>query len=218
MRTTLVLIRHAESVANRMGFLGGHRSCRGLTDAGRRQAAALRDRLATSGLPADALLTSVLARAIETAQIIGPAVAHGTLTQEARCELCDVHWGELDGKPVGDLVESDDPYLPVAPGGESWLGFERRCRRVLLRLAAEFAGRTVVVVTHGGIIKSSLSIFGGTPGADAADREVSYTGMTTWISDSARQWTLAGYDDHAHLSELSIWNSPLTKTSTVDAG
>lgn len=204
MRTTLVLVRHAESVANRMGFLGGHRSCRGLTDTGRCQAAALRDRLAGSGMPVDGLLTSLLARAIETARIIAPAVSDGTVTQEARCELCDVHWGELDGKPAGDLVVSDDPYLPVAPGGESWLAYERRCRQALRRLASDFAGRTAVVVTHGGLIKSSLSVFGTTSGSDAAESDVSYTGMTTWISDSPGKWDLAGYDDHAHLLESSV--------------
>lgn len=202
-QTTLVLIRHAESMANRMGFLGGHRSCLGLTAAGRRQAAALRDRLATLGMPADALLTSRLRRAIETARIIGPAVAGGTLTPQERCELCDVHWGELDGAPVGDLVESDDAYRPVAEGGESWFQFERRCRRALSRLAREFAGRTAVVVTHGGVIKASQYTFGDARGPEPPDLEVSYTGMTTWVADSAGRWTLARFDDHAHLSTLT---------------
>lgn len=205
--TTLLLIRHAESVANRDGFLGGHRSCRGLTEAGRRQAIALRDRLARFCMPADALLTSRLARTIETARIIGPAVAGGTLTAQSRCELCDVHWGELDGAPVETLREmlreSDDPYRPVAPGGESWLMFERRCRRVLLRLAGEFAGRTAVVVTHSGFIKSSLRLFGGARGSEPSEVEPSYTGMTTWVADAGGRWRLAAVDDHTHLADLS---------------
>jgi broad specificity phosphatase PhoE len=206
-RTTLVLIRHAESIANRMGFLGGHRSCRGLSDAGRRQAGALRDRLAGAGPPADALLCSRLARAVETARLIAPALAGGTLTPQSRCELCDVHWGALDGAPAEALAGADDLYRPVAPDGESWLMFERRCQRVLLRLAREFAGRTAVVVTHGGVIKSSLRVFGGVTGPESADAEVSYTGMTTWAADTGKRWHLAGYDDHAHLTVLSTVDS-----------
>jgi len=200
--TTLILIRHAESVANRLGFLGGHRSCTGLTDLGRRQAAALRDRLALTGTPADALLTSRLARAIETAQVIGPAVAGGVLTPQARCELCDVHWGQLDGAPMAALDGLDDPYAPVAADGESWLMFERRCRRTLRALAREFAGRTAVVVTHGGVIKSSLSLFGAMTGAGSADADVSYTAVTTWVRDPDRRWRLDAHDDHAHLAGL----------------
>ena len=47
--TRLVLIRHGESRATVDEIVGGHDGCQGLTDRGRRQAEALRDRLGATG-------------------------------------------------------------------------------------------------------------------------------------------------------------------------
>ena len=47
--TRLVLVRHAESMATVRRIVGGPRSCTGLSELGRRQAEALRDRLARTG-------------------------------------------------------------------------------------------------------------------------------------------------------------------------
>ena len=46
--TRIVLVRHGESRAQELGILGGHDGCQGLSDRGRRQVAALRDRLAAA--------------------------------------------------------------------------------------------------------------------------------------------------------------------------
>ncbi len=70
--TRLVLIRHGESDAQAEGYVSGHDACKGLSDLGRTQAAALRDRLAATGElgPVDVVYTSILERAIETAAIL----------------------------------------------------------------------------------------------------------------------------------------------------
>ena len=75
LATRLVLVRHGESVAQDQGFLSGHDTCVGLSDEGRRQAAALRDRLVASGElgAVDVVFTSVLERTLETAAILAPA-------------------------------------------------------------------------------------------------------------------------------------------------
>ena len=58
-RTRLVLIRHGESQVTVDRVVGGSKTCSGLSDRGRRQAEALRDRLARTGeLQADVLLAS----------------------------------------------------------------------------------------------------------------------------------------------------------------
>lgn len=201
--TRLVLIRHGESIANQTGVLGGHDSCSGLTDCGRAQAAALRDRAASTGLFADAaaILCSVLPRAIQTAEIVAPAAGGGNLTPQAMCDLCEVHWGALDGRRETELVEPESMFETVAPQGESWLTFTLRARRVLQRLAREQVGRTVVAVTHSGIIKASLRFFDGTPEQQLSDLDLAYTGVTVWEGQPAagRPWRLARFDDHAHL-------------------
>ena len=59
------------------GVCGGPIGCQGLTELGRRQVTSLRDRLALTGelAGADALYASVLPRAIETAELLAPALA-----------------------------------------------------------------------------------------------------------------------------------------------
>jgi broad specificity phosphatase PhoE len=137
------------------GRLGGHSGCLGLTEQGRAQAAALGDRLRGGELgPVATVVTSRLRRAWETAEILAPAL--GVPAPDRRCDLCDVHWGELDGESAAAYRAPDTIYDSVAARGESWLDFMLRSRRVLRGLAAEFAGRTVLVVTHAGFIKSSL--------------------------------------------------------------
>ena len=92
----LVLIRHGDAHAGFHGVIGGPRGCTGLTDWGREQANALRDFLALSGrVRADVLLSSVVPRAIETAEIIAPGLGIDAFGRD--CDLCEVHTGEADG-------------------------------------------------------------------------------------------------------------------------
>src|SRR4029079_12461481 len=70
--TRLVLVRHGESRATVDRIVAGHDTCKGLTDRGRQQAEALRDRLARPGELAATtrLVASLMERARETAEII----------------------------------------------------------------------------------------------------------------------------------------------------
>jgi 2,3-bisphosphoglycerate-dependent phosphoglycerate mutase len=92
----LILVRHGDAHAGFAGVIAGEKGCAGLTPLGRAQAAALRDHLAGTGrVRADALVASVLPRAIETASIIAPAL--GLEIADHHCDLCEVHTGEADG-------------------------------------------------------------------------------------------------------------------------
>ena len=74
--TRVVMIRHGEAVCNVSGVCGGRLGCEGLTPRGRRQVEELRDRLLATGelAGADVLYASVLPRAIETAELVAPAL------------------------------------------------------------------------------------------------------------------------------------------------
>ena len=75
----IVLIRHGEAECNVNRVVGGLKGCTGLTDLGRRQVAVLADRLYESGelRDATALYSSVLPRAVETAERLRPVVGPG---------------------------------------------------------------------------------------------------------------------------------------------
>ena len=70
----LLLIRHAEPEANVAGIVAGPKGCTGLTERGRGQAAALAGRLRMEASQVDFLYSSILPRAVETAEIVRPAV------------------------------------------------------------------------------------------------------------------------------------------------
>lgn len=72
MKTTLLLVRHGETVDNARQMMQGQTQGE-LNDVGVRQAEQLRDELA--GKPLDAVVASDLKRAVDTARIV--AVPHG---------------------------------------------------------------------------------------------------------------------------------------------
>lgn len=203
----LVLVRHGDAHAGFHGVIGGARGCTGLTDLGRRQAEALRDHLAASGrLRPDVLVASVLPRAVETAQVIAPALGVEIGGQE--CDLCEVHPGDADGLTWaeydvrhGSFDMEAEPDRVFAPAGDSWNSFHERVGRTLERFAREHEGRTVVAVCHAGVIMASLRILLGIPhpGTGTQMRPTN-TGLTEWTYDPVRgRWTMHTFNDAAHL-------------------
>ena len=221
--TRIVLVRHGEAVCNVTGVCGGVIGCTGLTDLGRRQVSLLRDRLALTGelAGADALYASVLPRAIETAELLAPALvgpdADGDRAKPPRpvleCGLCELHPGAADGLTWGEYAErfgvldwDADPHQPIAPGGESWAGFVRRVAGSLDDVAAAHPGQLVVVACHAGVIEASLlakvPVAGGLDGARLQLR-TRHASFTTWEVDDGR-WRLLGYNDASHLAVLDM--------------
>jgi probable phosphoglycerate mutase len=206
--TTLTLIRHAEPQAWVDNVVAGPTGDTGLSDLGRRQAVALRDRLLHNDYSTDVVLTSVLPRAIETTEILAPAL--GGLAPMQDCDYCELHPGEADGLPWDEYqtryrpsVPHAAPDVPFSPGGESLNEFARRVRRALDGLLADHAGRHVTIVSHGGFISAvSLELLGARiddpRGFLLAPR---LTSITEWASSEERDglWRLERYNDAAHL-------------------
>lgn len=204
--TRLVLVRHGQSNSTVARVVGGHAGCTGLSPKGRAQAEALRDRLARTGEvgPPVVLLSSILPRAVETAEIIAPALGDPPLRRD--CEFCELHPGEGDGLSWDEFearypAPSPRPrFEPMAPGAESWAGFTVRVGRALHRLAEAEAGRTVVVVCHGGVIEAAFTALGNLPVHRQFELPTENTSITEWArppGDGA--WWLTRYNDAAHL-------------------
>jgi probable phosphoglycerate mutase len=206
----LILVRHGEAPAGFHGPIAGPTGCAGLTDLGRRQAAALRDHFTRSGrVDADVLLASVLPRAIETAEIIAPAL--GLEVSGHDCDLCEVHTGVADGVDwseyndrFGSFDMEAEPDRLFADGGDSWNSFHERVRRALDRLAREHEGRTVVAACHAGVIMASMRLLLGIADpATSAHLRPTNTGLTEWEHDAdADRWILRSYNETDHLLDL----------------
>jgi broad specificity phosphatase PhoE len=152
--TVLILVRHGETLGNREGRF--QRYDTPLSDLGRAQAARLAERIAGEG-PIHAIYTSDLARAHETAAIVGARIG---LTPAPDRALRELDVGDWKGLHRSDVMEH-------VPGGfEGWLaagGLERLpgeagecCDDVARRglacieeIAARHPGQRVLIVSHG---------------------------------------------------------------------
>lgn len=160
----VVLVRHGQSMVVEEGGPVYSYYPVPLTGLGRRQAADLAEALAD--LELDAIYTSDLARAVETAEIL--AAPHGlplTLDRDLR----EVHLGAFEGMTLNQVhAEQPDfaPWLEVAfndlfaseeyhhradlafPEGESVLGAHTRISDAFGRIVTRHQGETVMVVAH----------------------------------------------------------------------
>jgi probable phosphoglycerate mutase len=156
----LYLVRHGESEWNVQRRTQGQTMAPRLTARGRRQAhgtaARIARDLARLSLVADAVVTSDLVRAVETATIVAGVLGCAVREDE---RLREQHLGALEGRSyeetfaVAAAVDGTDPDHPVG-GGES-------VRQVRERMAAALAaldpGLTTVVVTHGDALRAALA-------------------------------------------------------------
>jgi probable phosphoglycerate mutase len=211
--THLYLIRHGEAVVNVEPIVGDMRGDRGLTPLGVAQAERLRDRLAATGeIAADVLIASTLPRARQTAEIIAPALGLPIIWDD---DVQELRSGEADGMcreeayaRYGRPNFDENPFRPVSPGGETWGQFMLRVGTALNRIARDHAGKTIVVVCHGGVIDGSLLCFFRLSTLTLPPvRFYTYnTSITHWDHDAdeapLRPWRLISYNDDTHLHDL----------------
>ncbi len=94
---TLVLLRHGESAWNSENLFTGWVDV-GLSDKGRTEAARAGELLSESGLRPDVVHTSMLARAIQTANLTLDVAGLGWLPVRRSWRLNERHYGALQGK------------------------------------------------------------------------------------------------------------------------
>lgn len=156
-RYLITLVRHGESTGNAEGRHQGQMDFP-LTERGRAQAQALAQRWQREGRRYDALITSPLTRARETARIL--AAALGLVVET------DVLWMERDNGVLAgwrweEAREHYPPpallhlYDPVGQTGESIWDLYLRAGQAIQRLLRRPPGR-YLVVSHGGLLHMVL--------------------------------------------------------------
>jgi broad specificity phosphatase PhoE len=153
------LVRHAESEWNALGRWQGQADP-ALSELGRARAAALAAALA--GERFDALVASDLARARETAEILGGRLGLAPRLDERLRERDAGRWAGLTHDEIAvrwpeelARVRRHEPDArPV--GGESLVEVAARARTFFRDLAGEASLARVLVVTHGGLMRSLL--------------------------------------------------------------
>lgn len=155
----LWLVRHGETEWNRLRLWQGQANTR-LNATGWKQARQLAQALRMSGVPFQALYSSDLSRAADTADAIGKAIG---LTPLYWRDLREIRLGIFQGSTPEQFRQrhpeayrswfSEDLDYAVV-GGESRREFMERTDSALSELADKHPSQTTLVVCHGGFIRS----------------------------------------------------------------
>ena len=194
----LVLVRHALPERVEQGSVAGPADP-GLSDAGRAQAARLAAWLAAE--PIDAVLTSPLRRARETAAPLAAALARDAEVVDGVAEY-DAAAGEYI--PMEELRAAKDErwYATVEGrwadvGGGDPLEFQQRVVPAVDALIARFAGQRVVVVTHGGVLNVYLAHVVGS--GRLLWFHPAYTSISRVVAARTGQRSIESLNETAHL-------------------
>ena len=159
--TRLLLLRHGQTDLSVQRRYSG-RSNPALTELGTRQADAAARYLGQQG-GIDAVVSSPLQRAYDTAQASANALGLDVTVDD---DLIETDFGDWEGLTFGEAAERDpqlhgkwlrDTAVPP-PQGESFDAVAARVRAAQQRLAEQYAGRTVLVVSHVTPIKTLLRL------------------------------------------------------------
>jgi broad specificity phosphatase PhoE len=153
--TTLLVARHGETDWNREGRWQGWADPP-LNDLGREQARELAEQL--RGIPFDAVYSSDLRRAHETAEIVAAPHAVPVVVDPELREIDVGSWSGLTRAEISERFPGG-----TRPDGETHEEHAARVRAAVTRIAREHPGGRILVVTHGGTIRSIHDVISDLP-------------------------------------------------------
>lgn len=204
--TDVLLVRHGQTAPMSTGDYPRTESGQGdpeLSERGHRQAAAVGERLAGSGI--EAIYVSSLIRTHQTA---APLVERTGLTPAVLPELREVQLGDWEGGEFRRRLEQKDPRMlelmstgrwSLAPGGEDDGAFAERVRTGLLAVQAAHAGQRVAVICHGGVIGQAIAL---ATGCGPMAFSQSDNGSITQLIMHSDLWVVRRYNDTTHLGPV----------------
>jgi probable phosphoglycerate mutase len=176
---TLYFVRHAatdfvgKTISGRMP--GVH-----INELGRKQAAQLAKRLAVR--PIAAVYASPQTRARETAEPLASATQREIITA---AELDELDFGAWTGRTFDELRDLPEwrrfnsaRGTTRIPDGELLLEVQTRVVAFVERLSESYAGRSMVLVSHGDVIRAALAFYLGMPLESLLRFEVSPASMS----------------------------------------
>ncbi|MGQ4331209.1 bifunctional RNase H/acid phosphatase [Streptomyces hayashii] len=202
---TFVLLRHGETpLTPQKRFSGSGGTDPSLSDVGREQAERVATALARRGT-VQHILASPLARTRETA---GAVAARLGLEVTVDDGLIETDFGAWEGLTFGEVRERHpddlnawlaDPEAEPTGGGESFAATAVRIAAARDRLAAAYAGRTVLLVTHVTPIKTFVRLALGAPPASLFRMELSAASLSAVAYFADGNASVRLFNDTSHL-------------------
>jgi probable phosphoglycerate mutase len=199
--TRILLVRHGETDWNAAGRIQGH-SDTPLNAAGRLQARRAAQRLARE--PIRALYSSDLARAFETATIIGVPLG---LTVVASPQLRERRYGEWEGLTAAEIQAHYPEQFAIwrarstdfaPPQGETRNEILTRALAELQTIARRHVREMVVVVSHGGLCYVLINHILGSVDGDRREFTIGNASIHT-LDVTGDQWSVISMNETAHL-------------------
>jgi alpha-ribazole phosphatase len=197
------LVRHGETEWNAENRICG-RSDVSLSEAGRQQAKSLAERL--KPIPFEALYSSPLKRALETARLIAEPVGLEPILDE---RLVELDYGQWEGKTLAEIMKNDpktfrawdaDPGQLAPPGGESGLEAQQRVVSFLDFLSARHPQGLVLVVFHKTVCRLAICHTLGMSPSEYRRRLIVDNAALSIIQPRPYGWQLITFNDTSHLS------------------
>jgi uncharacterized phosphatase len=182
--TVICIVRHGETDWNAQGRLQGKEDIE-LNDAGRQQARRIAAYL--SGDHWDAVVSSPLKRALETAQIISGILSISEIEVEE--QITERDYGEASGLFPEDRRSR---FPDGIPGQEDFELFRQRAMSGLKKIVRDHAGKRIVVISHGALTNSILYTLSG--GEFGSFKTRLRNGCINQITVKDGKWTVDFYN------------------------
>ena len=204
--TRVIAIRHGETAWNAETRMQGQLDIP-LNQAGRWQAG--RVAAALAGETLDAIYSSDLARALQTAEPLAAAAGLAVEVDAGLRERCfgvfqGLTFEEVEARWPQDSVRWRRREPDFAPeGAETLRAFAARCVAAASRIAAGHPGQTIAIVTHGGVL-DSLYRAAARVGLQSSRSWVLANAGINRLLHTPQGFTLVGWADTGHLESAPL--------------
>ncbi len=162
---TLILVRHGYSQGNKDNMFTGHIDVP-LVDVGLQQAELVSDYI-LENFKVDGIFSSPMHRSSDTVKKVADTLNLPIVLVQ---DLIEIYGGEWEGLTYETIAKRDPVFFKHwwdnkgvvrCPNGESMEDAGKRAFKALEKICAENDGKTLVIATHGGVIRSLQCLIQG---------------------------------------------------------
>lgn len=158
--TTFLLLRHSHSTANGAGILAGQLAGITLSEIGLKQSNEIAQSLRPLNI--NAIFSSPLERCLMTVQPLAQQRKKRIQQLEG---IIEMNYGDWSGRKLNELAKEKlwrriqkTPSRVTFPNGESFVQASRRIERTLTSLSSKHPKSTILICSHGDIIKIAVQL------------------------------------------------------------
>lgn len=205
-----LIVRHGHSIANEKSTFAGITDIP-LSETGKKQAKAVSEYI-LQNYKIDAIYSSELTRAKDTVKLVSETLNIPIITNSSFNEIYGGKWEGLTFERIYQLYPNDltcwltDILNSRCTEGESFSELSARTVKGLKNLTVDNEGKTVLIATHAGALRSLLSGILNLSASECANLGwVSNASLTTIIYDNGNfSITQKGYDEYLNSLKTAL--------------